>query len=270
MAPGHFGYPIGDFFVYGWSISGNETAIGVKTRGLFALFDVGIAPSCHGHIDHIGAICQHMRKRELNNVGPATYYLLPHLIEPVKALCRAYSELQGCGMGHMYEPKLMEMIPGSRIQIESKWWVESFQTDHVVPSLGYILLYQDFKTTELIPEIAYTGDTRFTIFSLPAHPKLLQVKLLITESTYLDGNNRSRENSQKYGHICITDFAINSRLFRDVGAIFLMHFSDRYSLQMIKDKVYCSLPEDLAEKVYCSLTAKKALKVEHSAEPLIP
>ncbi|VDL58547.1 unnamed protein product [Hymenolepis diminuta] len=242
MAPGHFGYPIEGFYVYGWSISGNETAVGVKTRGLFVLFDVGIAPTwsisakhvylclfvnkiefSHGHIDHIGAICQHMRKRELNNIGPATYYLLPHLIEPVKALCRVYSELQGRETVQMYEPKLVEMIAGSRIQIENKWWVESFQTDHVVQSLGYLIFRQDFDTGELIPEIAYTGDTRFTIYTLPAHPKLLQVKLLISESTYLEDSKRSREYSQKYGHICITDFAINSRLFR-VSYIFCSEY----------------------------------------------
>ncbi|KAM3177580.1 hypothetical protein ACTXT7_004280 [Hymenolepis weldensis] len=199
MAPGHFGYPIEGFYVYGWSISGNETAVGVKTRGIAPTWSISAKHVfiSHGHIDHIGAICQHMRKRELNNIGPATYYLLPHLIEPVKALCRAYSELQGREAVEMYEPKLVEMIAGSRIQ-----------------SLGYLVFRQDFNTGELLPEIAYTGDTRFTIYTLPAHPKLLQVKLLISESTYLEDNKRSREYSQKYGHICITDFAKNSRLFR--------------------------------------------------------
>lgn len=53
MAPGHFGYPIGDFYVYGWSISGNETAVGVKTRGLFVLFDVGIAPTWSISAKHV-------------------------------------------------------------------------------------------------------------------------------------------------------------------------------------------------------------------------
>lgn len=53
MAAGIQGYPIGDFYVYGWSISGNETAIGVKAPGLFVLFDVGIAPSWSIAAKHI-------------------------------------------------------------------------------------------------------------------------------------------------------------------------------------------------------------------------
>lgn len=71
----------------------------------------------HGHIDHIGAICQHMRKRELQNLNPATYYLLPHLIEPVKALCHTYTMLQESESPSLFEPKLVGMAPGTSIEV---------------------------------------------------------------------------------------------------------------------------------------------------------
>lgn len=53
MPSKHYGYQIGDYYVYGWSISGNETAIGVKTSRLFVLFDVGIAPSWSVAANHV-------------------------------------------------------------------------------------------------------------------------------------------------------------------------------------------------------------------------
>lgn len=56
------------------------------------------------------------------------------------------------------------------------------------------------------------GDTRFTIYTSPAHPQLLHVKLLISEATYLDVE-KSAGMAEKWGHICIGDFARNSSLF---------------------------------------------------------
>uniref|UniRef100_A0A915EYF6 Metallo-beta-lactamase domain-containing protein n=1 Tax=Echinococcus canadensis TaxID=519352 RepID=A0A915EYF6_9CEST len=271
------GYPIKDFYVYGWSVSGNETAIGVQKHRMFFMFDVGIAPAwsvnaehvfiSHGHIDHIGAICQHMRKRELNRLPPALYYLLPHLIEPVRALCRAFGQLQGEEIYSLLHPRLVEMSPGSSIKINSRWSVESFPTDHVCQSQGYILFHKDYQSGVRRPEIAYTGDTRFTIFTQPAHRDILRVRLLISEVTYLDENLRMKENAEKYGHSRIHEYAENAYLFEEVGALFLIHFSDRYSVPAIKDRVYGYLPPELGRKVFCSLTAKKASRLEHSAFP---
>ena len=58
-----------------------------------------------------------MRKRDLNRLPPAKYYLLPHLIEPVKALCRAYDEMH-CGEVQLANNcRLVEMVPGSSIMV---------------------------------------------------------------------------------------------------------------------------------------------------------
>ncbi|KAL5107083.1 Receptor-type tyrosine-protein phosphatase C [Taenia crassiceps] len=226
------GYPVEGFHVYGWSTSGFETAIGVRKDRMFFMFDVGIAPACHGHIDHIGAICQHMRKRELNRLPPAVYYLLPQLVEPVRALCCTFSQLQGEEMDALLNPRLVEMLPGSTVELSSRWSVECFPTDHVVQSQGYILFQKNLQTGVRTPEIAYTGDTRFTIFTEPAHRDILRVKLLISEATYLDDNLRIKNNAEKYGHICIRQYADNASLFEGVGALFLIHFSNRYPVSV--------------------------------------
>lgn len=139
------GYYIRGFEVFGWSISGNETCACVKKDGQTFMFDVGIAPSwsksaahvfirwahfpytstfSHGHIDHIGAICQHIRKRDLNRLPPATYYLLPHLVDSVRALCDEYCKMQGKEMECFRKPNLVTLEPGSSTQVkfDSKRW----------------------------------------------------------------------------------------------------------------------------------------------------
>ena len=58
-----------------------------------------------------------MRKRNLNKLSPAKYYLLPHLIEPVQRLCRAYDDMHG-GEAHLsLNAHLVEMLPGSSVVV---------------------------------------------------------------------------------------------------------------------------------------------------------
>lgn len=58
-----------------------------------------------------------------------------------------------------------------------------------------------------------SGDTRFTIFTEPAHRDILRVRLLISEATYLEDSLRIKKNAEKYGHICIREYAHNASLF---------------------------------------------------------
>lgn len=112
-------------------------------------------------------------------------------------------------------------------QINNTWSVDSFSTNHPVQSQGYILYRRNTRSEKSVPEIAYTGsglfssnavpfsgDTNFSIFTEPAHQDLLGVKLLISESTYLDDSSLMRQNARKYGHICIQDYADNASLFK--------------------------------------------------------
>ena len=52
-----------------------------------------------------------------------------------------------------------------------------------------------------------------------------------------------------------------------MGALFLMHFSDRYTLNDIKHLVYSQLPPQLAAKTYVSLVAKAAVELDQSMDP---
>ncbi|KAL7055410.1 hypothetical protein AAHC03_022775 [Spirometra sp. Aus1] len=266
------GQQIAGFEVFGWSISGNETCIGVKQRSDFFLFDAGTTPSwaksaehvfiSHGHIDHIGSICHHMRKRELNRMSRAKYYMLPALIESVRTLCAEYGKMQGLSLQCFQEPLLIPVEPGSTVQINNRWSVQSFATDHAVPSQGYILYNTDDDLKRTVPVVAFTGDTRFSIFDQPAHPDLLKVRLLVTEATYLDRPDKHMSNAQLHGHIHLLQYAQNADLFHAVEALYLIHFSDRYSVRQIMDLVNMTLPGALLKKTYLCLAAKKAQNLD--------
>ncbi len=59
----------------------------------------------------------------------------------------------------------------------------------------------------LISFSTLSGDTRFSIYTGPAHPDLLRVKLLICEATYLEDTPRMAENAERYGHVWWSLFA---------------------------------------------------------------
>nr|VZI26241.1 unnamed protein product [Spirometra erinaceieuropaei] len=212
--------------------------------------------------DHIGSICHHMRKRELNRMSRAKYYMLPALIESVRTLCAEYGKMQGLSLQCFQEPLLVPVEPGSTIQINNRWSVQSFATDHAVPSQGYILYTTDDDLKRTVPAVAFTGDTRFSIFDQPAHPDLLKVRLLITEATYLDRPDKHMSNAQLHGHIHLLQYARNADLFHAVEALYLIHFSDRYSVRQIVDLVNMTLPGALLKKTYLCLAAKKAQNLD--------
>ncbi|VDL97146.1 unnamed protein product [Schistocephalus solidus] len=196
------GQQLSGFEVFGWSVSGNETCVGVKQKSDFFLFDVGIVPSWAKGAEHV-----------FIRMPPAKYYMLPALIESVKTLCAAYGKMQGSSLQCFQEPLLVPVEPGSTLQINKKWSVRSFVTDHAVPSQGYILYSTDDDLKLTVPVVAFTGDTRFSIFDHLAHPDLLKVKLLIAEATYLDRPEKHLSAAQLHGHIHLQQYAQNADLF---------------------------------------------------------
>lgn len=84
------------------------------------------------------------------------------------------------------------------------------------------------------------------------------------EATYIepgeDQQGRSQvAKSRERGHIHLCELIEHAHLFKDVGAILLIHFSDKYSTGQIKDTVKNLLPECLKEKVYLATLAKETL-----------
>uniref|UniRef100_A0A0B7BI90 Uncharacterized protein n=1 Tax=Arion vulgaris TaxID=1028688 RepID=A0A0B7BI90_9EUPU len=282
---------IGQYNVFAWSVSGIESCIIVKSEDVQLAFDMGAAvvesvraPNVfitHGHIDHVGAIANHISKRELAGMKPARYFVPPYMVQPLLSILRGHFEMA-------QTPELLanvnihEMVEGDTVRLNSRYFVKTFPTIHRITSQGYIV-YKEEKTLKreyrgkegfevaalhrqgveihdltITPEIAYCGDTVFDIFTNPPNPDLLKVKLLITEATYLDdhiGKNMIQK-AKDFGHTHLLEIAQNPEIFKDVGHIILVHFSNKYSPKYIHDCVNGTLPAQLREKVTPAVVAK--------------
>ena len=91
-------------------------------------------------------------------------------------------------------------------------------------------------------------------------PDLFRVKLLIVETTYIDDEKEGKnyvEIARQWGHVHLLEIYKNAKLFKNVDHILLMHFSDRYSVDYIRKKVYDDIPEELRNKIHIATLAKQ-------------
>jgi ribonuclease Z len=290
---------IGQYSVFAWSVSGVESCIVIRCEDLQLAFDMGVAVAesvrvpnvfiTHGHVDHVGAITSHVAKRELTGMKPARYFAPPHLIQPIYTILRAHFEMAQT-LDLLRGVNIHPIVEGDVVRLSSRYFVKTFPTIHRIPSQGYIV-YKEEKTLKkeyrgkdgfevaalhrqgidihdvtVSPEIAYCGDTVFDIFLNPPTPDLLKVKLLITEATYLDdhiGKNMIQK-AKGFGHTHLMEIAQNAELFKDVGHIVLVHFSNKYSPKYIHDCINDKLPPRLREKVTPAVVAKATVATTYS------
>ncbi|TNN12511.1 tRNase Z TRZ1 isoform 1 [Schistosoma japonicum] len=266
---------VGPFEIFGWSVAGNETCVAVRKNGKVFGFDIGFSPRplvladyifiSHGHADHIGAITQHMKKRALNGLRGATYFMPKHLVPHVKAVCDSFT-----AMAEKHDSDFVGTFipvePGNRFELSDGWRVVSFSTYHSIISVGYLLYYRDPNGTE-VPEIAYLGDSRFTVIheANSICPDLLSTQLLIMEATFLDNPDRRIESARNRGHTHLDEIRQNASLLKSVDYIYLIHFSDRYSYNDIIRLCYKDMPDWLVNRIVPSVTAKRCLEILNSA-----
>jgi ribonuclease Z len=86
----------------------------------------------------------------------------------------------------------------------------------------------------------------------------------MTESTYVcddvDSHGQSsQEKARERGHMHLRDFIQNKDLFENVSDIILMHFSDKYSINYIREQAKL-LPPCLINKVHLALIAAETTK----------
>lgn len=283
---------VGQYNVFAWSISGMETCVVIKSEDVLVTFDIGAAIYesikakdvfiSHGHLDHIGALSSHVSKRSLFGWKPARYFVPPHLVDSLLTVTRAHYQMAET-VEALSDVNILPFAEEDIVRLNSRYFVKCFPTKHRVPSQGYIVyreqkkLKDEFKGKKgfeiaalhregkeiheisISPEIAYTGDTTFEVFANPPTPDLLKVKLLITEATFIDndiGTKNTVKKARDRGHCHLCEFTENAELFKDVGHIVLMHFSNKYSPQYIINCLMEKLPTALKDKVSPALVAK--------------
>lgn len=97
------------------------------------------------------------------------------------------------------------------------------------------------------PEIAFTGDTTADFILDPDNADVLQAKILVVESTFLD-DSISVEHAREYGHTHLSEITSQTDKLQN-KAILLIHFSARYITEEI-DAAINKLPPSFRSRVY--------------------
>ncbi|XP_067672329.1 uncharacterized protein [Haliotis asinina] len=282
----------GRYRVYAWSIAGMETSVVVKSNDLEVAFDMGYSSresiKCrdvfisHGHMDHIAALPHHATKRSLFSLPRPNYYVPTHLPDLIRSVAEGFKSIDETTTA-LTKMSIVPLGPDDVAKLPKGYFVKSFPTVHRIPSQGYIVYktsqqlkpeYKDQPGTDLgalhrsgvqihdtvtTPEIAYLGDTTFEVFLSPPTPDLLKVKVIITEATYIEekANKDYVQQARERGHTHLSEIVSNSHLFHEVDSIVIMHLSDKYSVDFVRDKCSEMIPLPFRRKVRIATLAKE-------------
>lgn len=72
------------------------------------------------------------------------------------------------------------------------------------------------------------------------------------------------QKAKDRGHTHLFEIIQNAEIFRDVGHIVLVHFSNKYSANYIRDCLSTKLPTELREKVTPAVVAKATVATTNS------
>jgi len=145
-----------------WSKAGVGTTVHVQGVGKQAsiLFDCGHLDETeysakhvfisHGHVDHIGSCITHARGKALTG-KPATYYVPPHCVEPLKEAQRAFEVLDE----NAIPMNIVAFSPFDVVQISPAYKVFAFPTEHRVASQGYAIVHS--RRGAVFPQYATCG-----------------------------------------------------------------------------------------------------------------
>jgi len=260
----------GRFSLSGSSVSGISSSIVWENRRI--CFDVGNpfeALKCgtvlitHGHLDHAGGLPQHYNIRKM--LGQRTTYVLPRqLLQETVGVLKGWAGIQE---EEYTSPIFVPLDIGQEHCLGGKLWVKPFYTDHRIDSQGYLIVerrkslkaeYRGLPGMGLgklrrggveidqvidIPMIAYTGDTRATIFE--RGEEWLNAEVVITECTF-QGESISPKQAAARGHTHLSQLVEREAAFRHCGKLVLTHRSKRYSLKDMNEALQATPLADKA------------------------
>ena len=212
-------------------------------RGTTRLAGVSRIFLTHGHVDHSLGIPFLLSMRSGRD-GPPLEIYCPQSIEPaVGRFIESAAELED----RQFDYSLEGLVAGDRRRVGEDLWIEAFETDHVVPCLGYHLvrrrhrLKRDLEcaSSEVLAELRHsgkeinesfeenwlscTGDTSASIFE--SVPELFESRVLVVECTFLDARHEQR--ARHFKHIHLKDLVEVRERFAN-RALVLYHLSRRH------------------------------------------
>ena len=258
----------------GVSLGGIYTSIQVPE--LDCVFDAGIPLRAaagarrlflsHGHVDHSGALASLLGVRALfGNPRPMAVHLPAEIAGMMKDALAAMAAMQRWELA----VELVPMSPGDEVRLTGDLSVRAVRTYHPVPSLAYVMVRQVSKLRpELVglpgPEIAerrragevvsemherlelaYATDTLAVV--LDREPMLRKARVLVVECTFLD-EKKSLADARAGCHVHLDELIERADMFEN-EAIVLMHFSQLYRPDEVREILARRLPPRLKERV---------------------
>lgn len=264
----------GPYTVRGVSVGGVYTSIAIPELGV--LFDAGISPRSaggidtillsHGHADHVGALPALLGIRALSGKTKPPRVVMPaEIVADLEAALSALTRLQRWPL----EIDAIGMLPGDEIALRGDLLVRAVRTFHPVPSLAYLLVRRVSKlradlhglagpdiaarkrageiVTDLEDrlELAYATDTLVSV--LDHSPELLQARVLIIESTFLD-DRKTIEAARAGCHIHLDELIERADRFKNEHIV-LMHISQLYRPDEVASILDARVPPGLRKRI---------------------
>jgi ribonuclease Z len=265
----------GPYTIRGISIGGVYTSLQVPE--LNVVLDAGVPLRTfattdhvflsHGHSDHASSLGALLGIRGLVGKHSPAQVFLPAEIE--SAVQEALAALQRLHRSEI-SVETIPMLPGDTRKVYRDIWVRAFRTHHAGPSLGYQFFrritklkpeHQDLPGEEIgrlrregVPgvfdeierlELAYATDTLSKV--LESAPSILESRVLILECTYLD-DKRTVEETQERLHVHLDEIIARADRFQN-EALVLMHFSQLYSPDHVRELIRERVPASLQERI---------------------
>ena len=213
----------------------------------------------HTHMDHMLALPAYVARRRMMKMEPPKIYLPAHAVGRVQQLLDIFTRLD-----HGRLPcELIGVKPGEEYELSRENVVSVVQTDHSIPSVGYVVWerrkrlkpeYQSLSEMEIrqlaitghqvsaefrFPRVAYLGDS--TPLGLDDNPDMYEADILILEVSFVAQRHRT-EKIYRRGHIHLDDIIDRKDRFRN-RLIIASHFSTRCTDREINKIVRRRLPD---------------------------